>query len=138
MTTFRQLNAGWNAEPNSPNPQVTIEGADVILTFLLNPFQFPQFDPEDVGKLRFSSCLRYRLGAPNDEGWHRGQCRFSHFAPHWGEFYELGGDLRLAECPDDWIEVCSTLSVPRHFLFYFRDETFECAAFDWDFEVLKA
>jgi hypothetical protein len=109
-----------------------------VVKFLMNPFQFPQFDPDDEGRLRFVSCQRYRLGATNDEGWYRGQCRFSKVAPSWGEFYEVGGDLRLAECPDHWIEVGPAPASPRHFLFYFRDQTFECDAADWSFEVLKA
>ena len=138
MTSFRQLNNGWNAEPNAPDPRVVAEGGDVVLTFLMNPFQFPQFSDEDQGRLRFTSCRRYRLGSTNDEGWYRGQCRFSKLAPRWGEFYEVGGDLRLAECPDDWIEIDKAQNCYRHFLFYFRDETFECDASDWKFEVLRA
>lgn len=138
MTTFRQLNEGWNAEPNAPDPRVAIEGGDVVVTFFLNPFQFPQFSAEDKGRLRFVSCLRYRLGATNDEGWFRGQCRFTGLAPRWGEFYEVEGDLRLAECPDEWVEVDRAAERSRHFLFYFRDETFECDALDWRFDILKA
>ena len=138
MTTFRQLNEGWNAEPNAPDPRVVVEGEDVVVSFLMNPFQFPQFGPEDVGKLRFVCCQRYRLGSTNDEGWYRGQCRFSKIAPNWGEFYEVGGDLRLAECPDDWVKLSSSQVSSRHFLFYFRDETFECDALDWKFDVIKS
>jgi hypothetical protein len=138
MTTFSQLNDGWNAEPNAPDPRVQVVGEDVVVTFLMNPFEFPQFDPEDVGKLRFVSCQRYRLGATNDEGWYRGQCRFSRLAPRWGEFYEVEGDLLLADCPDDWVQVGPGPARPRHFLFYFRGETFECDAADWSLELLKA
>jgi hypothetical protein len=137
MTTFHQLNDGWNAEPNAPNPFIEIEGRDVLITFLMNSMVFPQFAPEDLGRLRFVSCSRYRLGPTNDEGWYRGQCRFSECAPKWGEFYELTGDLRLAECPKDWVEVGASHGVSRHFLFYLRDETFECDASDWRFELLK-
>lgn len=138
MTTFRQLNEGWNAEPNAPEPNVTVEGQDVVVSFRMNPYQFPQFSPKDVGQLRFVSCRRYRLGCTNDEGWYRGQCRFSKVAPQWGEFYEVGGDLRLGECPDDWVAVAQVQDSSRHFLFYFRDETFECDASDWEFEVVNA
>src|SRR6478736_916613 len=93
MTTFEQLNDGWNANPNAPNPKVTIEGRDVLVSFGMNRFVFPDFTAEDVGRLRFCLCSRYRLGDTNDEGWHRGQCRFSKIAPSWGEFYEVSGDL---------------------------------------------
>ena len=135
MTTFRQLNDGWNAEPNAPEQKVAVDGRDVVVSFLMNPFQFPQFSAEDVGRLRFTSCRRYRLGSTNDEGWFRGQCRFSKISPRWGEFYEVTGDLRLAECPDDWIDLHHSDEPTRHFLFYFRDETFECDATDWRFDV---
>jgi hypothetical protein len=104
----------------------------------MNPFQLPEFSPQDVGQLRFVSCRRYRLGSTNDEGWYRGQCRFSGLARSWGEFYEIAGDLRLSECPQDWIEVGPGPDNPRHFLFYFRDQTFECDAVGWSFELLKA
>ena len=76
-TTFRKLNEGWNAEPNAPDPEVTVCGDDVLLSFVLNPFQFPQFAEEQRGLLRFNGCQRYRLGPTNDEGWYRGQCRTS-------------------------------------------------------------
>jgi hypothetical protein len=45
--------------------------------------------------------------------------------------------LRLAECPADWIEVGVISDSLRHFLFYFRDETFECDASDWSLEVWR-
>ncbi len=137
MTIFHQLNKGWNAEPNAPEPRVSVEGEDVIVTFLMNPFLFPQFKEEDIGLLRFISCKRYRLGITNDEGWYRGQCRFSKLAPKWGEFYEVEGDLLLESCQDQWVEIESSQNSKKHFLFYLRDETFECDASDWRLEVLR-
>jgi hypothetical protein len=138
MTTFRQLNEGWNAEPNAPHPRVSVEGQDLVVSFRIDLYQFPQFSSEEFGHLQFKSCQRYRLGPTNDEGWYRGQCRFSKVAPRWGEFYEVGGDLRLSECPDDWVAVGQRHGSSRHFLFYFPDETFECDASDWAFELIKA
>ena len=92
-TVFTKLSVGWNAEPNAPNPQVQIWEHDVVLSFHVNPFIYHQFKAEDIGQLRFRNCRRYRLGSVNDEGWYRGQCRFSKLAPTWGEFYEIRGDL---------------------------------------------
>jgi hypothetical protein len=101
----------------------------VILGFYLNPFQFSEFAEEQRPQLRFPGAWRYRLGSTNDEGWYRGQCRFSAVAPAWGEFYEVTGDLRLSECPSDWKYVRNQpAGLLRHFLFYLRDETFECDA----------
>ena len=133
-TSFTKLNRDWNAEPNAPDPKAIVDGADVVLEFLANPFQFRQFADGDVLKLRFLDAVRFRLGATNDEGWDRGQCRFSSTAPAWGEFYEVAGDLKLGSVMD-WVLVNdSATGSMRHFLFYFRDDTFECTAADWRLE----
>jgi hypothetical protein len=101
---------------------------------LANPFQFPGFAQGQVLRLRFPAATRYRLGATNDEGWYRGQCRFSGVAPAWGELYEVSGDLKLDQV-SDWIEVpVLQAAQQRHFLFYLRDETFECTANSWHLE----
>lgn len=132
--SFRKLNEGWNAEPNAPNPRVAISGRDLLLRFLLNPYRFKSFAEDDEGVLRFENCVRYRLGATNDEGWYRGQCRYSKLAPEWGEFYEIvGPDPQLVD-PTDWKLAGGVSTSSRHFLFYFRDGTFECVAADWIFE----
>jgi hypothetical protein len=135
-TSFTKLNEGWNAEPNAPDPSVVIDGGDVVLDFYLNPFQFPAFAEDQRANLRFVGAWRYRLGSTNDEGWYMGQCRFSKVAPKWGEFYEVSGDLRLTQCPADWRYVTSEPPTKlRHFLFYLRDETFECDAREYTLDL---
>jgi hypothetical protein len=165
MPAFKKLNQGWNAEPNAPEPSVRRDGPDIVLRFFVNPWQFRQFEEDDLGFLRFHDCLRYRLGPTNDEGWYRGQCRYSRSAPAWGEFYEITGfDIQLLNQPGGWVTIKGspfsslllgslgiyfpgvvsrlklgrhsdgTLSPARHFLFYFRDGTFECIASGWSFE----
>ena len=136
-TTFAKLNTDWNAEPNAPNPQVQVWELDVVLSFLLDPFRYPDFKEGDIGQLRFRSCWRYRLGSVNDEGWYRGQCRFSKLAPAWGEYYEVRGNLFLEKCAEDWVDVGPKTDTQKHFLFYFRDEEFECDAESWSFTVLR-
>jgi hypothetical protein len=131
MTEFRQLNHGWNADPNAPAPRVTVDGADITLSFLMNALQFPEFREGDRGTLCFFGCAQYRLGGTNDEGWYLGKCRFSKLAPAWGEFYEVLGDSRLAESPQGWIQLARPSDRHRHFLFYLRDDTFECDALAW-------
>lgn len=132
--SFTKQYHGWNADPNAPHPRIIVSNTDVLITFYVNPFQFSQFGPDDQGTIRFSDCCRYRLGATNDEGWHLGQCRYSKIAPAWGEFYEISGsDDRLIE-PTDWQTLDAASNGSRHFLFYFRDDTFECIASDWEFE----
>ena len=132
---FRKLNHDWNAEANAPNPTVSAQDGDVVLEFFANPNQFPRFSEGQRLRLRFRNARRYRLGATNDEGWYIGQCRFSGVTPAWGEFYEVTGDLRLERCPPDWQPVGVREGQGRHFLFYLRDETFECEADDWSLET---
>lgn len=137
MTTFVQLNHGWNADPNSPEPQVTVVAGDVVVTFFVNAFQFSEYTEGTKATIHFKSCQRYRLGSTNDEGWYMGKCRFSKLAPRWGEFYQLAGDPDLLLAPSDWTVVqpetgCGSM---EHYLFYFRDETFECLARSWEVEL---
>ncbi len=80
---FLQLNLGWNAEPNAPDPHVDILGSDIILHFSVNPFQFKEFAKDEIGILRFANCGRYHLGPTDDVGWHRGRCRSAKL-PHSG------------------------------------------------------
>jgi hypothetical protein len=126
---FLQLNVDWNAEPNAPDPRVEVLGEDILLRFYVNPYQFKDFAEDEVGFLRFVNCVRYRLGPTNDEGWYHGQCRFSRIAPKWGEFYEIVGDDDDTVGPTDWRAVnAKSIGELHHFLFYFRDNTFECVA----------
>lgn len=132
---FIVLNNGWNAEPNAPAPVVRMIGQDVELSFFVNAFIFDDVEEEDVGRLLFTRCSRYRLGPTNDEGWSRGQCRYTGIAPAWGAFYELRGEDPLRDVPSDWHRLAEDARGARHFLFYLRDETFECMARDWTYRV---
>lgn len=127
-TAFSQLNQDWNAEPNAPDPSIQIRKEDLVLKFLVNPFQFPDFERGETGILRFVQCERYRLGPPDDVGWHLGRCRFSKLAPKWGEFYTIEGDSMVLEAVEDWRPLRPPTGRGQHFLFYFRDNTFECIA----------
>ena len=136
MANFTQLNHGWNADPNAPEPSVSVDGGDLRLSFFLNAFQFPEFVEGSRASIRFKNCKRYRLGATNDEGWYMGQCRFSRLAPSWGEFYEITGDPKLLMSPTDWVTVTDAgTETTEHYLFYLKDETFECLADSWEVEL---
>ena len=58
-------------------------------------------------------------------------------APAWCDFYEVKGDLRIDSDPDpsEWVTLRSPSLKSRHFLFYLRDETFECDAESWSLVV---
>ena len=131
--TFHQLNQGWNAYPNGDNPRVDVVGLTVRFTFLLNLYAYDAREG-DKGRLTFNTCSRWRLGATNDEGWYRGRCRYSKTAPAWGEFYEITGVDDLRDLPSDWNTLAPPTGCDRHFLFYLRDQTFECIAQGWSFD----
>jgi hypothetical protein len=131
---FHQLNIGWNADPNVPEPKATRAGHDVLLEFCVNAFQFQNFQPWERGVLRFLDCQRYTVTDINDHGWYLGQCRYSNIAPDWGEFYEITGEDPLRDQAPGWVDVGGRPNDGRHFLFYFRDETFECFARNWTIE----
>lgn len=131
--TFMRLNETWNAEPNAPHEVVAVSGTTVRLEFFLNPWIYEANEGERR-VLTFEECSMWRLGATNDEGWYAGQCRYGKTAPAWGEFYELLGDDDQLLGPIDWHRVTRLTPEKRHFLFYLRDNTFECLASEWRLE----
>lgn len=136
FTHFERLNHGWNAEPNAPAEQLSAVGECVTLEFYVNAFIFHDVREDDRGRLIFHGVTKYRRGPTNNEGWYRGQCRFSGLAPAWGEFYAVTGDLRDEAVR--WIVLSHPDQRPRvRYLFYLRDTTFECDAVSWRFEVIR-
>jgi hypothetical protein len=131
-TSFKKLNADWNADPDEPFPRVSVRGSDVFLCFQMSSVTERRFSFDDIGELRFQTvwCLRF------EEGWTKESCRFSKLKPAWPEFYEVSGDLLPHECPSDWIYVGPEMPIQKHFLFYFADHQFEIKAASWSFKVL--
>lgn len=137
---FFQLNDGWNAEPNAPEVNIEIQDNKVIVSFYLNAFVFKEFDEDDKGILTFHDCIRYRYGSPNDEGFYYfGQSRYKDFGVKWGEFYEVKDSDWKTNFPDATLikNYFDNSKEFKHFLFYFRDGTFECIASGYNFEFLK-
>jgi hypothetical protein len=130
--TFTKLNDNWNADPNVVDAKISIEKDELLLDFPLNTFMY-QVPPNTYGRLRFKNCSKFRRGIVNDHGFYLGQCRFSKTCPEWGEFYQVTGNADILDQPDDWISVQG--NGEKHFLFYFRDDNFECKAEDWLFET---
>ncbi|MBT8457276.1 MAG: hypothetical protein HKO95_01845 [Rhodobacteraceae bacterium] len=129
---FTQLNDGWNADPNGPMPAVAVDGSTLWLRFKPNHFVYPEYENIPHVALSFDRCARFRFTTVNDEGFYRGQCRFTGRAPKWGEFYEVAGDFEAEKRPEPWTEVSPGSEAPRQYLFYFRDECFEAIAGNWD------
>ncbi|MBP2158855.1 hypothetical protein [Asticcacaulis sp. BE141] len=134
IPSFLKLNRDWNADPNAPEPGVAVTSGTLRLSFYLNDMAY-RAEERQRGQLTFLDCQVWRLGATNDEGWYYGQCRYSRLAPAWGEFYEvMDGDPLCG--PTDWRQIGG--AGRRHFLFYFKDGTFECLAADWSFSRIAA
>lgn len=139
---FDKLNIGWDAEPNAPIPIIEVNKSSSVirLSFYLNSFIHDDVDEEDKGVLGFSNCYKYRLGATNDEGFYRGQCRYSNTGVKWGNFYRItNSDWRLTFPSDEVIVnkgIENNINL-HHYLFYFRDETFECIADTYSFHIIK-
>ena len=128
---FNKLNLQWNAQPNAPLPKVSVQGNIVLLEFILNHYIYKQFKEGQKGRIEFVECYMYRLGPVNDEGFSRGQFRYGPKDIPWGEFYELKDSNWRVNFSDDKVIIDQTLEDSKdlkHYIFFFRDETFECIA----------
>jgi hypothetical protein len=153
MVKFIELRLGedWVADPNAPEPHVSVAGSSVNVCFrsyrlvqdkktsgflrVLNLFSKadPTFD-ETHGTLSFIDCSRWRRDDTNDHEWYKvdGRGRYSGIAPHWGKFYELVGHDPIRDAVP-WETIRADTTNSRHFLYYFRDETLEFMADGWSF-----
>ena len=134
---WTKLNTTFDAEPNAPDPRVSVQGDVVRVRFFLNPFIWDDVQDDDEAELTFESVTKYRLGSTNDEGFYRGQSRFSKTGIAWGNFYELSESGWQNSFPGDGVVVSEpNTTALKHYLFYFRDETFECIAHRYEFRRL--
>jgi len=135
--SFEQLNIGWNAAPNDPALKVAVKGADVVIKFYLNAFAYEGFSEDDTAQITFRNCCQYRLGAPNDEGFYiYGQSRFKKYGVEWGEFYLVRGSDWQENFPNP-VKLGEPNGNHNHYLFYFKDETFECIASSYEIVFSK-
>ena len=90
---FIKQNIGWDAAPDAPMPKIEIDrnSSKLTLSFYLNAFVHDDVNEEDIGIIKFNNCFKYRLGATNDEGFYRGQCKFSKSGIKWDDFYKMIG-----------------------------------------------
>jgi len=133
MIDFVKISDKWNADPVSPEIDLKINGQDIVMEFFLNYFAFDNYSEGDKAKITFKNCSKYSLNTCNDEGYYYGQYRINYNELPWGEFYEIKGGLNR-NFPKPVVEVSNDLKNKRHFLFFFKDETFECLADDYKIE----
>lgn len=137
---YIKLNNDWDAEPSVPFPTIEILNKTLKLSFVLNHYIHKNVTEGSVGVLTFNDCAMYRLGSPNDEGFYLGQFRFTSEDIPWGGFYELVESDWVNTFPNDKVVVNLELKdfpLFHHYLLFFRDETFECIAKGWAYEVKK-
>ena len=133
---FIKLNNGWNAEPNAPCPVIKINGSDLLLSFYMNCYE--GYGKNDIGILNFHNCVQFRLGTLNDEGFYRYGDIYKQHGVDWGWFYRIvGSDWKKKFDDPIYIENNSVFKEYNHYLFYFRDEDFECIATNYDFYISK-
>jgi len=83
------LTKDWNADPNAPEVELSVEGSSVTLDFFVNYFIYDKFNEGDKAKLTFHNCIKYSFNSMNDEGYYMGQYRYKYSDLPWGEFYKL-------------------------------------------------
>jgi hypothetical protein len=131
---YKRLNIGWKAEPNAPDVWVEVKEDELRVEFYLNPFVFDNVEEGDKGELTFKNCFKFSFNSCNEEGYYLGQYRYKNDTLPWGEFYELFHDWE-SDFHNDFKILNSELDkhTLRHFLFFFRDNTLECIAKDFEF-----
>jgi hypothetical protein len=128
----------WNAEPNAPYPSIKINGSNLLLSFYMNHLLFNNFSQDDIGIIEFYNCIQFRMGEPNDEGFFRFGDGYKQYGIEWGEFYRISGSEWKTHFESPvYIHANPHPEELSHYLFYFKDETFECIAIGFDFRISK-
>lgn len=123
------LTTYWNADPNAPEVQLIVHGTSVTLDFFVNYSLYDKFKEGDKAKLTFFNCLKYSFNSMNDEGYYMGQYRYKYTDLPWGEFYKLDTNWE-SDFPVRHITLIANSDKERlnHYIFFFKDNTFECVA----------
>ena len=134
---FIKLNENWNADPNAPEPILAVKGNIIIIDFYLNYFLFKDFKENDRGRLTFRNCSKYAFNGMNDEGYYYGQYRYKYTELPWGQFYQLSTDPTDFPSENVVLDPNADPKNLKHFLFFFRDNTFECYAESFEFDLIR-
>ncbi|WP_374951661.1 hypothetical protein [Mucilaginibacter sp.] len=134
---FTKLNIDWNADLGAPEEKIFIIDDTVVVEFFLNCSIYKRFSENDRGKLTFTKCHKYFTGGTNDEGYFMGQHRYNDDDLPWGQFYKLETDWNTEFAADAVLlgEVDANTEL-NHYLFFFKDSTFECVAASFKVEFI--
>ncbi|MBC5864685.1 hypothetical protein [Flavobacterium turcicum] len=130
---YIQLTTDWNADPVSPEIELSLDGENLIMDIYLNHYVFENFKEGDKAKILFKNCAEYSLNTCNDEGYYYGQYRTNPNKLPWGQFYEIKSGLDR-NMPNPIVKIDSNNFYTKHFIFFFKDETFECLASEYELE----
>ena len=129
------LTIGWNADPNAPEVQLTVDGTSVTLEFFVNYFNYEKFEEGDKAKVTFNNCHKYSFNSMNDEGYYMGQYRYKYTDLPWGEFYKLDTNWETDfPARHNLLTAMTEKARPSHYIFFFKDNTFECVAESYQLE----
>jgi len=133
---YVQITKDWNAHSVSPKIELQVINSNLIMTIIVNDYVFEGFDEGDKASILFKSCSKYSLNTCNDEGYYYGQYRTNPNELPWGGFYEIKSGLDR-EFPEPIVNLTMENSNKRHFIFFFKDETFECLADDYEIDFIR-
>ncbi len=132
------LTKDWNADPNAPEVKLSVDNTAVTLDFYVNAFQFDSFQEGDKARVTFLNCHKYSFNTMNEEGYYKGKYRYNNFRLPWGEFYRLDTNWQI-DFPNEKTVLIEASDVAKqnHFIFFFKDNTFECVAEDCCIEFIQ-
>jgi hypothetical protein len=92
---------------------------------------------DQKGEFNIYNCHKYSFNSCNNEGYYRGQYRYKYTELPWGEFYKLQTNWKT-DFHHESIILNNKVKDDKmnHFIFFFRDSTFECVAEDFEFNYL--
>lgn len=130
---YFKITSDWNADPVSPGMDLEIIGNDLVMEIFVNYLVYDNYKEGDKAKITFENCSEYSLNTCNDEGYYYGQYRTNPNELPWGEFYEISNGLNR-DFPEPVVRLQGGNENKKHFMFFFKDETFECLASDFSIE----
>jgi len=135
--TFEKQDLPFEPEPNIALPVATVDGTDVIVSFDVKGPDWPQ--DRAKREVVFKDCVIYRIGDPNDEGFHLpDKNNSSNFSK--GNFPELEFNSLYRVKGMDWKNSLlgngtvvtdgkfESKDGLAHYLFLMKEGSFECVA----------
>ncbi|RKN80274.1 hypothetical protein [Ulvibacterium marinum] len=132
---YIKLNLEYDAEPNAPSPEISINDSTLNLKFLLNPFLWDNVEDDEQAELLFYNAIKYRLGGPGSDNF-KDYRYYDEGIDNYG-FYQIKRSDWKKDFPIDE-KIISKNPIGKkdnfkHYVFFFRDNTFECVAEDFKF-----